>query len=190
MFTSAEITQLLQQLNAGDKAAKDKLFECVYHELRRQASAYLRHERSGHTLQTTDLVHEAYFKLVDAARVEWQDRSHFLSIASRAMRQVVIDHARRHASAKRGGEQRRVDLDAVQIAVVERAGTLVALDDALTRLTAFSPRLGQVVELRFFGGLTEEETARVLGVTDRTIRRDWIKARGWLHQQLALDAEN
>lgn len=179
------VTRLLLDCREGGAAALDRLFPVVYGRLREIAHAHLRGGPEGRTVATTALVHEAYVKLVDADRVEWQDRSHFLSIASRAMRQILIDYARKQRAGKRGGDQQRLDLDAVQIAVDERADTLLALDEALTQLSALSPRLAQVVEHRFFGGLTEEETAAVLGVTDRTVRRDWIKARGWLHQQLA-----
>jgi RNA polymerase sigma factor (TIGR02999 family) len=181
----AGVTQLLLDCRTGGPAALDRLFPIVYERLRQIAHAHLRGGPQGATVSTTALVHEAYVKLVDARRVDWEDRGHFLSLASRAMRQILIDYARRQRAGKRGGDQQRVDLDAVQIAVLERADTLVALDEALTRLSELSPRLAQVVEHRFFGGLTEEETARVLGVTDRTVRRDWIKARGWLHQELA-----
>lgn len=178
------ITQLLLDAREGGAAALDRLFPIVYERLRDIAHAHLGRDGTGRTVSTTALVHEAYLKLVDAERVQWQDRNHFFSLASRAMRQILIDYARRHSASRRGGELHRVDLDDVQIAVVERAATLLGLDEALTRLAAFSPRLAQVVELRFFGGLTEEEAAKVLGVTDRTVRREWIKARGWLQQEL------
>jgi len=181
------VTRLLLECRSGGAEALDRLFPVVYDRLHQIADIQLRGEAAGRTVTPTVLVHEAYLKLVDAARVEWEDRSHFLSLAARAMRQILIDHARRKSAGKRGGELRRVDLDAVQIAVGARADTLLALDDALVRLAALSPRLAQVIELRFFGGLTDEEAARVLGVTDRTVRRDWIKARGWLHQELASD---
>ena len=178
------LTQLLLEARDGGAAALDRVFPFVYDKLRAIAHAHLGPDGEGRTVSTTALVHEAYLKLVDAERLEWQDRVHFFSLASRAMRQILIDYARRFSSSKRGGDLHRVDLDDVQIAVADRADTLVSLDAALTRLAAMSPRLAQVVELRFFGGLTEEDTAKVLGVTDRTVRRDWIKARGWLHQEM------
>jgi RNA polymerase sigma factor (TIGR02999 family) len=181
----AEVTQLLLEARGGGGGALERLFPIVYDRLHDIAHAHLLRGGTGQTVNTTALVHEAYLKLFAAERIEWQDRAHFLSLASRAMRQILIDYARKQRSARRGGELRRVDLDAVQIAVAERADTLVLLDEALTRLAALDARLAQVVELKFFGGLTEEEIAKVLGVTDRTVRRDWIKARGWLHQQLA-----
>jgi RNA polymerase sigma factor (TIGR02999 family) len=179
------LTRLLLECRDGGSAALDRLFPILYDRLHQIAHAHLSGGPDGRTVSTTALVHEAYMKLVDAERLDWEDRGHFLSLASRAMRQILTDYARRQRAGKRGGDQRRVDLDAIQIAVFDRADTLVALDEALTRLSALSPRLAQVVEHRFFGGLTEEETAKVLGVTDRTVRRDWIKARGWLHQELA-----
>ena len=178
------LTQLLLEARDGGAAALDRVFPFVYDKLRAIAHAHLGPDGEGRTVSTTALVHEAYLKLVDAERLEWQDRVHFFSLASRAMRQILIDYARRYASAKRGGDLHRVDLDDVQIAVADRADTLVSLDAALTRLAEMSPRLAQVVELRFFGGLSEDDTAKVLGVTDRTVRRDWIKARGWLHQEM------
>ncbi|MGD2046953.1 MAG: sigma-70 family RNA polymerase sigma factor [Gemmatimonadota bacterium] len=183
------VTQLLIACRDGDPAAMDRLYPVVYQRLQEIAHAHLRGAPEGHTLSTTALVHEAYVKLVDAARIDWQDRAHFLALSSRAMRQILIDYARRRCAVKRGGDLQRVDLDAERIAVTDRAETLVALDGALSRLAAVSPRLAEVVEHRFFGGLTEEETARVLGVTDRTVRRDWIKARGWLHQELERELE-
>lgn len=179
-----ELTQLLVAARDGGAEALDRLFPIVYDRLRAMAHAHLGRDGEGRTISATALVHEAYLKLVDAEHAEWQDRNHFFSLASRAMRQILIDHARRHRAARHGGELRQVDLDDVQIAVVERADTLVALDEALTRLAVVSPRLAKVVELRFFGGLTEEEAAKVLDVTDRTVRRDWLKARGWLHKEL------
>ena len=178
------LTQLLLEARGGGASALDRVFPFVYDRLRAIAHAHLGQDGEGRTVSTTALVHEADLKLIDADRLEWQDRVHFFSLASRAMRQILIDYARRYSSAKRGGELQRVDLDDVQIAVADRADTLVSLDAALSRLAEMSPRLAQVVELRFFGGLTEEDTAKVLGMTDRTVRRDWIKARGWLHNEL------
>jgi RNA polymerase sigma factor (TIGR02999 family) len=179
-----ELTQLLIDARTGGAEALERVFPVVYDRLREIAHAHLGRDGEGRTVSTTALVHEAYLKLVSADRVEWQDKNHFFSLASRAMRQILIDYARKHLAARRGGELRRVDLDDVQIAVADRADTLVALDEALTRLAGFSPRLAQVVELKFFGGLNEDEAAKVLGVTDRTVRRDWIKARGWLQTEL------
>lgn len=163
----------------------DHLFEVVYDELRRVARAHLAREAPGHTLSTTALVHEAYLRLADVSQVSWQDRNHFLSMAARAMRRMLVDYARQRKAARRGGGARAVTLDDALQAADHQADTLLELDDALGRLGALSPRLAQVVELRFFGGLTEDEAAGVLAVTPRTVRRDWVKARGWLHGELA-----
>lgn len=162
----------------------DGLFPLVYDELRRMAHHRMRHERGGHTLSTTGLVHEAYLKLAGQARAEWRDRGHFLAVAAQAMRRVLVDHARRHGAARRGGGAQRVSLDEAELAVDEQADALVALDVALTRLAALDERMCRVVECRFFAGLTDEETAAVLGVAPRTVWRDWVKAKGWLHREL------
>ena len=148
------------------------------------ADRQMRAEDTGHTLSPTALVHEAYMRMVDQTRVQWQNRAHFFAIASQAMRRVLMDHARRHQAGRRGGGLRPLTLDEVQIPLQERADVLVALDDALRRLEGLDPRMARVVELRFFGGLTEPETAEVLGVTERTVRRDWVKAKGWLLREL------
>jgi RNA polymerase sigma factor (TIGR02999 family) len=179
------VTALLADLSIGHTAAADALFPLVYDELRRIAHRQLQAERPGHTLATTGLVHEAYLRLVDQTRARWVNRAQFLAVASRVMRRILVDYARHVRADKRGGRWERLDLDDVQIPVRERADELVALDDALQRLTALSPRLARVVECRFFGGMTEEETALALGVTDRTVRRDWVKAKGWLSLELA-----
>ena len=184
-----DITAILHEVRAGDRGALNRLFPLVYDELRAVAGRRLAAERTDHTLDTTALVHETYIKLVDQTRAVWRDRVHFFAVAARAMRHILVDHARRHATAKRGSGRRRVPLDAVGLSLYERAETLVDLDEALERLSALDPRLGQVVECRFFGGLTEEEIASVLDVTPRTVRRDWVKARGLLYAWLAEDAE-
>ncbi len=178
------ITALLLELERGDERAADHLVPLVYDELRRIASRQLRREAEGHTLSPTALVHEAYLRLVDQTRVQWVNRAQFFAVAARLMRRVLLDHARRVGAAKRGGGWKRMELEGAEIAVEERAAELIALDDALEKLAALNPRLSQVVECRFFGGMTEEETAAALGVTDRTVRRDWIKAKGFLHQAL------
>jgi len=179
------ITALLVAYGEGDREALDRLFPLVYEELRRIARFHLGGERQDHTLGTTGLVHEAYLRLVDQTRVELHDRHHFYRLASRAMRRILVDNARSYRALKRGGGAVRVPLDESFVAAYERADTLVALDEALTRLQALDERLGQVVECRFYGGLTEEETAAALNVTARTVRRDWTKARGWLSRELA-----
>jgi RNA polymerase sigma factor (TIGR02999 family) len=165
--------------------AAESLFPLLYDELRRIAHRQLGLERPGHTLCTTALVHEAYMKLADQTRARFASRAHFLAVAAQAMRRILIEYARKVSADKRGGKWHRLDLDQVDIPVEERAEALIALDSALERLVALNPRLAQVVECRFFGGMTEEETAEALGVTDRTIRRDWIKAKGWLLNDLA-----
>ena len=184
--TRREITALLVELSEGRRDAMDRLMPLVYDELKLIAHAQLAGERDGHTLDTTAAVHEAYLKLVGLERIAWRDRGHFFGAAAGAMRRVLIEYARRHRASKRGGGLRPLSLDAVAAAVDvdERADTLVALDEALTRLAALDARLARVVECRFFGGLTETETAETLGVTERTVRREWVKAKAWLYQAL------
>ena len=182
-----EVTRLLVAWRSGADGAEDELFAIVYEELRRIARHHLRRERDGHTFGATALVHEAYLRLVDQTRVEWADRAQFFAIASRMMRRVLVDHARRHRAAKRDGARVQVSLGAAppeSIVADERAATLLAVDDALTRLSAQDERLARVVECRFFAGLTEAETSAVLGVTERTIQRDWAKAKEWLYAEL------
>ena len=168
----------------GATAGADSLFPLLYDELRRIAHRQLAVERPGHTLSTTALVHEAYVKLADQTRAHFVSRAHFLAVAAQAMRRILVTHARKVGTEKRGGRWHRLDLDQVEIPVEERAEALVMLDGALDRLAALNPRLSQVVECRFFGGMTEEETASALGVNERTIRRDWVKAKGWLVNDL------
>lgn len=179
-----QITDLLLQIRGGSPEAMDRLFHAVYGQLRRIASRHLRSERPGHTLGTTGLIHETYLKLADQTRVQWQDRAHFYRVASQAMRRILVDYARRYRAQRRGGALQRVSLDEDAIAS-ERGETLLALDEALRRLAAHNQRLSSVVECRYFGGLTEEETAEALGVTARTVQRDWAKARGWLYLELS-----
>jgi RNA polymerase sigma factor (TIGR02999 family) len=181
---SERITDLLLDIRGGNPEAMDRLFHAVYGELRRIASRQLQSERPGHTLGTTGLVHETYLKLADQTRVQWQDRSHFFRVAAVAMRRILVDYARRHRAKRRGGELQRITLDE-NASAAERGETLLALDEALERLSRLNPRLAHVVECRYFGGLTEEETAEALGVTLRTVQRDWAKARGWLYSELA-----
>lgn len=184
---SHEVTALIQELRAGEDNVVERVFPVVYDELRRIAHRYLVRERSGHTLSTTALVHEAYERLVDQSRVEWQDRAHFCAVAAQAMRRILIDYARRRQAQKRGGRQQPLSLDEARLGVDEQATLLLSLDQALTRLGALNDRLARVVELRFFGGLTEEEAAEVLGVSVRTVRRDWVKAKAWLFKALYPD---
>jgi RNA polymerase sigma-70 factor, ECF subfamily len=184
MDARLRFTELLLEASNGDRTAFDRLFPLVYEELHRLASRQLRGERADHTLRTTALVHEAYLRLADQRRLGAGNRAHFLALAATAMRRVLIDHARKHRSAKRGGRLQRVPLEAVELPFQERADMLVALDDALTRLAKLDPRQARVVECRFFGGLTEEETAEALGIGLRTAKRDWARARSWLYQEL------
>jgi RNA polymerase sigma-70 factor, ECF subfamily len=179
-----QITDLLLQVRGGNPEAMDRLFHAVYGQLRRIASRQLRGERPGHTLETTGLVHETYLKLADQTRVQWQDRAHFYRVAAGAMRRILVDYARRYRAQRRGGDRHRVTLGD-EATAAERGETLLALDEALERLGALNGRLGQVVECRYFGGLTEEETAEALGVTARTVQRDWAKARGWLYLEMS-----
>ena len=179
-----QVTQLLAAWGGGDQAARDKLMPLVYGELRRLARQCMGRERRDHTLQTSALVNEAYLRLVDQKNVAWQGRAHFFGIAARLMRQVLVDYARRRGYAKRGGDARRVSLDEAMIVSEERAAEVVALDEALESLAGVDPRKSQVVELRFFGGLSIEETAEVLGVSEGTVRRDWALAKAWLHDAI------
>lgn len=180
-----EITTLLQAHAAGDPVALDRLLPRVYDELRRIARARLRRERAEHTLAPTDLVHEAFLKLVPIERVAWQGRTHFFAIASRAMRNVLVDHAERRAAAKRGGGQEALTLEEAGGATEAPLDDLIALGDALARLETVDARQARVVECRFFGGLSLEETAEALGISPATVSRDWTFARAWLHRELS-----
>src|SRR5688572_10240480 len=179
-----ELTQLLLDWSKGNQTALDKLTPLIYKELRRLARQYLARERAGHTLQTTDLVHEAYLRLVDQRRVRWQNRSHFFAVAAQLMRRILVDHARRQRRVKRGGGAKMVSLD--ETAVVSRQSDvdLLALDEALQRLEEIDERKARIVELRFFGGLEVEETAAYLKLSPATVLRDWKMAKAWLHRAL------
>src|SRR5262245_52319374 len=179
-----EVTQMLLAWGDGDPHALDTLLPLTYEELRRLARRYLQRERPEHTLQPTALVHEAYLRLVDQKEVRWQNRAHFLGIAAEAMRRILVEHARAHRRAKRGGGPRRVSLEDTVGLSNERGLDLVALDDALASLAALDPRKSRVVELRFFGGLTTEETAQVLGVSTATVERELYVAKLWLRRAL------
>ena len=181
---AGEVTRLLAAVRAGDVTAADQLFPLVHDELRVIAARLLRREAPGHTLQPTELVHEAYLRLAAAGPGEAASRPHFLGIAARAMRHLLVDHARRRKAAKRGGGAVPLHITNEQVGVDLGSDDLLALDDALERLGELEPRLREVVECRFFGGLTEEETAAALGVTSRTVQRDWAKARAWLYKEL------
>jgi len=181
---SGDVTVLLSELVKGDEAAASKLFPLLYDELRRLAGYYMRRERGDHTLQPTALVHEAYIKLVQQRPIDWQGRAHFFGIAARVMRTILVDHARGHLRDKRGGGQRPVPIDEVLIFAPEQSQELVKLDQAVERLTKIDPRQGKIVELRFFGGLTVEQTADVLSISPKTVKRDWSMAKAWLHGEL------
>jgi RNA polymerase sigma factor (TIGR02999 family) len=187
-----DITEALVALREGTPGAMDRLMPLVYEQLRQVAHRQLGAEPTGHTLTTTALVHEAYLKLVDQTRAQWQDRAQFFAIAARAMRRILIDYARRYRAARRGGgpdgPATPVSLDNAELPVAERADALLALDDALDRLGEMDTRLAQVVECRFFAGLTEAETAAALAVSQRTVAREWALAKGWLYQELRSEA--
>ena len=171
-----------------EKEALDKLMPIVYDELRRQAARYLRRERAGHTLQTTALIHEAYMRLVDQRHVEWQNRAHFFGVAAQMMRRILVDHARTKKRVKRGGSDVKISLADATIPVEERDLDVIALDEALTRLAEIDEQQSRVVELRFFSGLTVEETAEVMGISPATVKRDWSMAKAWLHRELSSEA--
>ncbi len=181
---SQQITHLLLAWGQGDQAALDALMPLVYGELRKVAARHLRGQRAGHTLQTTALVNEAYLRLIDASQVKWQDRAHFFAVAAHFMRRILVDFARSRNYQKRGGGAQQVSLAEALAIEPERGADLLALDEALTRLQALNERQAQVVELRYFGGLSEEESAEALKVSVRTVRRDWNFARVWLHREL------
>ena len=183
-----EITELLAEWREGNQSALDQLYPLVYDELHRLARRYMSRERKGHTLQTTALINEAYVRLVDQKNVQWANRSHFFAISAQIMRRILIDHARRHAYAKRGGGARPVSLEEAATVVPDQSEGLLRLDEALKSLAEMDPRRSQVVELRYFGGLNNEEIAGVLHISENTVTRDWNMARAWLYQQLAGNA--
>ena len=182
---SQEVSQLLRAWSNGDQDALDKLMPLVYGELRRMAKRHMDRQSPGHTLQTTALIHEAFLRLVDQREAHWQNRAHFFAVAARAMRHILVDYARARHAAKRGGGAKVVSLDEAAVASDERAAEMVALDDALKSLAAVDRRKCQVVELKYFGGLSVEETAEVLKVSPETVARDWRLARTWLLRELS-----
>jgi RNA polymerase sigma factor (TIGR02999 family) len=185
-----EVTQLLLAWNGGDDAALDKLMPLVYDELRKVAKRYLRREPVGHTLQTAALVNEVYLRLIDAKNISWQDRAHFFAISARLMRRVLVDSARRRQQPKRGGELHQVSIEEALAYGQDQGADVVALDDALTALAKLNLRQSRVVELRFFGGLSEDEIAEALKVSPRTVRNDWRLARAWLYRELNRGMDN
>jgi len=186
MATSSpkDVTDLLKDWGHGDQEALNKMMPLVYGELRRLASRYLRHERTGHTLQTTALVHEAYLKLVDQKNANWQNRVQFFAAAAQMMRHILVDYARSRRAVKRGGEHCRLSLDEAVISAKEKDPDLLTLNEALNGLAAIDTQQSRVVELRVFGGLTVEETAEALGISPRTVKREWSMAKAWLHKQM------
>jgi RNA polymerase sigma factor (TIGR02999 family) len=179
-----EVTRLLIAWREGDEQAPGELFTVLYQELRALAHALLRRQRNQHSLATTGLVHETYLKLADQSRLDLRDRGHFLALAARAMRQIVVDHARRRAAGKRGGAAIAAVLDEKKVAAGVPIVDILALDEALSRLEGLEPRLSRIVEMRFFAGFSVEETAGALGLSERTVKRDWQKARAFLHAEL------
>jgi RNA polymerase sigma factor (TIGR02999 family) len=181
---SSEVSLLLTRLQEGDGRALDRLMPLVHDELRKLARAQMRHERVDHTLQTTALAHEAYLRMVGLEKQDWQGRAHFYGVAAAVMRRILNDHARKHRAARRGKGVKHVSLDDVAPLAPERPEEMIALDEALERLRELDPRQEKIVELRFFGGLDVEETAAVLGISPRTVKRDWAVARAWLRAEL------
>jgi RNA polymerase sigma factor (TIGR02999 family) len=183
---ASETTQLLLDWASGNPAALDALTPRIYKELRRMAGGFMKRERSGHTLDATALVHEVYLKLIDVRQVDWKGRAHFFAACARIMRRILVDAARKRSTPKHGGGLERFDLDDVLSVSHSKDGRLVALDDALTELQEVDPRRARIVELRYFGGLSVEETALALGISEETVTRDWRLARGWLLAQISV----
>lgn|SRR5512143_2997946 len=179
------VTELLVDWSKGDQKALDELIPLVYGELRRLASRYLRRERPDHTLQTTALVHEAYLRLVDQRDGNWRNRAQFFGVAAQLMRRILVDYARSHGASKRGGDYRRIPFDDVIISAEEKDASLLAVDEALNVLALIDPQQSRVIELRIFGGLTVEEVAESLGISPRTVKREWSVAKAWLHRQIS-----
>jgi len=179
-----EVTLMLQQLSEGNREVLDRLVPVLYEELRRLAAYYLRQERGNHTLQATALVHEAYLRLVDQRRVQWKNRSHFIGVAAQVMRRILLDYARKHDAAKRGGAVAHISLDKAVVLSEDNAAELIALDELLARLTSLDSQQGRIVELRFFGGLSVDETAELMEISPATVKRDWSMAKAWLAREL------
>ena len=184
MVDNQDVTQMLKAISAGDESAPDRLLALVYDELRRLAHGYMKNERSDHTLQATALVHEAYIQLVDWKNVSWQNRAHFFAVAAQMMRKILVDHARERNALKRGGGLRTIALDEAVSFPNHGTVDLIGLDDALLELNSFDPQQARIVELRFFGGLTIEETAHALNISDSTVKRDWQIAKAWLFNRM------
>jgi RNA polymerase sigma-70 factor (ECF subfamily) len=183
--TPGQVRALLDDLQKGDPAAASRLLPLVYRELRRLAAHYMRGEKPGQTIQPTELVHEAYLRLVGQERIEWQGKTHFLAVAATLMRRILVDRARRKMAERHGGGREKIELQEALVFSPEKSKDMIALDDALKRLEEMSPRQGRVVELRFFGGLEMEDIAKLEGVSLRTVKQDWSLARAWLHHEIA-----
>jgi RNA polymerase sigma-70 factor (ECF subfamily) len=190
MALPSEVTQLLINWSRGDRTALDELIPLVETELRRLARHYMARESPDHTLQTSALINEAYIKLIDQQNVPWQNRAHFFAVAAKVMRHILVDHARKHGYAKRGGGARRIPLDDAVARIDQKATELVALDDALNTLAVLDPRKSQIIELRFFGGLSIEETAEVMKISSPTVQREWRSAKAWLRRELSNKIES
>ncbi len=185
-----QVTRMLVDWSQGNREAAVQLMPLVYDELRVIARGYLQRERADHTLQATALVHEAYLRMVDQTQLTWKNRAHFFGVAAQVMRRILVDHARRHRTEKRGGDWAKVELDEARLSATARPVDLIALDEALLDLAKLDPRQSQIVELRFFGGLTIEEAAEVLDVSPRTVRRDWRIAKAWLRREIMSERES
>jgi RNA polymerase sigma-70 factor (ECF subfamily) len=183
-LSTHSVTQMLHDWARGDQSAFERLVPLVERELKRQAARYLRREQPGHTLQTADLIQEAYLRLIETKNIQWQNRTHFFGIAANLMRRILVDYARKRQARKRDWAGIRASLNEVRAAPAENAVDLIALDEALNRLAMIDPRQGRVVELRYFAGLSVEETARILEVSTRTVKRDWQMAKAWLHEEI------
>jgi len=188
--SSGTISKLLVEWRDGDKTALDRLVPLVYRELRRLAGYYMRRQRADHTLQTSALINEAYLRLIDHKNMRWENRAHFYAVAAQAMRRILVDHARSRSYAKRGGGVLKVSFDEAVIGAEERGAELIALDDALKDLDLIDPRKCQIVEMRYFGGLSVDETAEALGVSPVTVMRDWRSAKGWLLRAITKSAND
>ena len=184
MAPPGDVTSLLAEIRRGNRSVESELIPLIYDELRRLAGYYMRRERPDHTLQATALVHEAFLRLSNQREVTWQNRAHFFAIAGTLMRRILVDHARAHSRGKRGGTEHKISLEEVALFSPEQSEELILLDEALTQLTEEHPRQSQIVELRFFGGLTVEEVAEILKISPKTVKRDWSVARAWLYREI------
>jgi RNA polymerase sigma-70 factor, ECF subfamily len=181
---SPDITSMLRRLAQGNQDAANELIPVIYHELHRLAASHLRHERANHTLQPTALVNEAYIKLVAQRDADWHSRAHFFAVASNLMRRILVDHARRNLRAKRGGRNAKLSLDDVLLVALDRSDKMLALDESLTRLEKMDTRQARIIELRYFGGLTVDEVAKILDLSPTSVRREWTSAKAWLYGEL------